>query len=70
MIASALAPALTHACPYECLEVAFDAGAMRILLPVSSVTDIPTVPVELCAKFQTSFYSDPVDVVFKALEVE
>jgi ATP-dependent Lon protease len=51
----------------ESLQVAFDAGAKRILLPMSSVTDIPSVPGELFAKFQTSFYSDPVDAVFKAL---
>lgn len=54
----------------ESLQVAFDAGAKRILLPMFSVTDIPTVPGELFAKFQTSFYSDPVDAVFKALGVE
>lgn len=54
----------------ESLQVAFDAGVKRILLPMSSVTDIPTVPGELFAKFQTSFYSDPVDAVFKALGVE
>jgi len=54
----------------ESLQVAFDAGGKRILLPMSSVTDIPSVPGELFAKFQTSFYSDPVDAVFKALGVE
>jgi len=54
----------------ESMQVAFDAGAKRILLPMSSVTDIPTVPGELFAKFQTGFYSDPVDAVFKALGVE
>ncbi|NMG55718.1 protease Lon-related BREX system protein BrxL [Aromatoleum aromaticum] len=54
----------------ESLQVAFDAGAKRILLPMSSVIDIPTVPGELFAKFQTSFYSDPVDAAFKALGVE
>ena len=54
----------------ESLQVAFDAGAKRILLPMSSVGDIPSVPGELFAKFQTSFYSDPVDAVFKALGVE
>lgn len=53
----------------ETLQVAFDAGAKRILLPMSSVVDIPSVPGELFAKFQTSFYSDPVDGVFKALGV-
>ena len=54
----------------ESLQVAFDAGAKRILLPMASVTDIPTVPGELFAKFQTSFYSDPSDAAFKALGVE
>jgi len=54
----------------QSLQLAFDAGAKRILLPMSSVTDIATVPGELFAKFQTSFYSDPVDAVFKALGVE
>jgi ATP-dependent Lon protease len=53
----------------ECLQVAFDAGAKRILLPMASVGAIPTIPGELFAKFQTSFYADPVDAVFKALGV-
>jgi ATP-dependent Lon protease len=54
----------------ECLQVAFDSGAKRMLLPMASDRDIQTVPGELFAKFQTSFYSDPVDGVFKALGVE
>jgi ATP-dependent Lon protease len=54
----------------ESLQVAFDAGAKKILLPMSSVVDIPTVPGELFAKFQTSFFSDPVDAVFKAIGIE
>jgi ATP-dependent Lon protease len=54
----------------ESLQVAFDSGAKRILLPMASVRDIPTIPGELFAKFQTSFYSDPVDAVFKALGVQ
>ena len=54
----------------ESLQVAFDAGAKRILLPMASVTDIPSIPGELFAKFQTSFYADPKDAVFKALGVE
>jgi ATP-dependent Lon protease len=52
------------------LQVAFDAGAKRILLPMSSAVDLVSVPPELFAKFQTSFYSDPVDAVFKALAVD
>jgi ATP-dependent Lon protease len=54
----------------ETLQVAFNAGAKRILLPMSSVGAIPSVPGDLFAKFQTSFYSDPVDAVFKALGVD
>lgn len=54
----------------ESLQVAFDSGAKRILLPMASVRDIPTIPGELFAKFQTSFYADPADAVFKALGVE
>jgi ATP-dependent Lon protease len=54
----------------ESLQVAFDSGAKRILLPMSSVGDIPSIPGELFAKFQTSFFADPVDAVFKALGVE
>ena len=54
----------------ESLQVAFDAGAKRMLLPMASVRDIPTIPGELFAKFQTGFYADPVDAVFKALGVE
>ena len=54
----------------EILQVAFDSGAKKILIPMSSVGDIQTIPGELFAKFQTSFYSDPVDAVYKALGVE
>ena len=54
----------------SCMQLAFDCGAKRVLLPMSSVTDIPSIPGELFAKFQTSFYSDPVDAVFKALGVD
>lgn len=52
------------------LQVAFDAGAKRILIPMSSAGDIPSVPAELFAKFQISFYSSPEDAVIKALGIE
>ncbi|MDP6995147.1 MAG: protease Lon-related BREX system protein BrxL [Candidatus Poribacteria bacterium] len=54
----------------ESLQVAADSGAKRLLLPMVSVGDIPTIPGELFAKFQTSFYADPRDAVFKALGVQ
>jgi len=53
----------------ESLQVAFDSGAKRLLLPMASVKDIPTIPGELFAKFQTAFYADATDAVFKALGV-
>ncbi|MCM3342059.1 protease Lon-related BREX system protein BrxL [Paenibacillus sp. MER TA 81-3] len=52
------------------LQVCFDAGAKKILLPMSSAVDIATVPSDLFAKFQTSFYVSPEDAVFKALGIE
>lgn len=54
----------------ESLQAAFDSGAKRVLLPMSSVADIPSIPGELFAKFQTGFYADPRDAAFKALGVE
>ncbi len=54
----------------EALQVAADAGAKRLLLPMASVGDIPTIPGELFAKFQTNFYADPRDAVFKAMGVQ
>ena len=52
------------------LQVCFDTGAKRILLPMSSAADIATVPSDLFAKFQISFYSSPEDAVIKALGIE
>lgn len=52
------------------LQVCFDAGAKKVLMPMSSAVDIATVPAELFAKFQISFYQSPEDAVFKALGVE
>ena len=53
----------------EVLQIALDTGAKKLLLPMSSVADISSVPGDLFAKFQVAFYSDPTDAVFKALGV-
>lgn len=53
----------------DCLQAAHEGGAKRVLLPMSSAGDLQNVPPELFATFQTSFYSSPVDAVFKALGV-
>ena len=54
----------------DSLQVCLDAGAKKILLPMSSAADIATVPADLFAKFQISFYSSPEDAVIKALGIE
>ena len=52
------------------LQVCFDAGAKKILLPMINAADISMVPPELFAKFQIMFYSNTEDAVFKALGVQ
>ncbi len=52
------------------LQVCFDSGAKKILLPMSSASDISQVPSDLFSKFNISFYNDPEDAVFKALGIE
>ena len=37
---------------------------------MASAVDIPVIPAELFTKFQTSFYADPVDAVYKALGID
>ncbi len=54
----------------DSLQVCLDAGAKRVLIPMSSAGDIATVPADLFAKFQISFYSSPEDAVVKALGME
>lgn len=54
----------------QAMQVGMDAGAKRVLLPMVSAKDIGSVPAELFTKYQVSFYSDPVDAVFKAMGVD
>lgn len=53
----------------EMLQVSVDAGARKVLLPSSAVQDLQTVPSDLLVKVQPIFYSDPIDAVYKALDV-
>ena len=52
------------------LQVCFDSGAKRILLPMSSAADISSVPSDLFSKFNISFYNTPEEAVYKALGIE
>ncbi len=51
----------------DTLQVCMDAGAKRVLLPMSNASDINTVPPELFSKFQINFYNTPEDAVRKAV---
>jgi ATP-dependent Lon protease len=44
----------------------FCCGVKSILIPVSGITDTPSVHGELFVKFKTGFYSDPLDAVCNA----
>ena len=52
------------------LQIAADAGAKRILLPVADMTQYSKVPADLVSKFSLEIYSDPVDAAFKALGIK
>ena len=51
----------------DLLQICLDAGAKKILIPISSAGKISTVPPDLFSKFQISFYEDPTDAVYKSL---
>jgi ATP-dependent Lon protease len=52
------------------LQVCLDSGAKKVLLPITSASDIGTVPAELVGSFNLVFYQSAEDAVFKALGVE
>lgn len=52
------------------LQVCLDSGAKKVLLPITSATDIGSVPSELIGAFSLIFYSTPEEAVFKALGVD
>lgn len=52
------------------LQVCLDSGAKKVLLPITSASDLGTVPAELVGCFNLIFYQTAEDAVFKALGVE
>ncbi|MEG1781093.1 MAG: protease Lon-related BREX system protein BrxL [Clostridium sp.] len=52
------------------LQVCLDSGAKKVLIPITSASDMGSVPPELMGKFSLIFYQTPEDAVFKALGVE
>lgn len=51
----------------DLLQICLDAGAKKVLIPISSAGKMSVVPPDLFSKFQISFYEDPVDAVYKSL---
>ena len=52
------------------LQVCLDSGAKKVLIPITSASDLGTAPAELVGKFNLIFYQTAEDAVFKALGVE
>lgn len=52
------------------LQIAQDAGAKRILIPVADMLQYSKVPADLISKFSLEVYSAPVDAAFKALGIK
>ncbi len=52
------------------LQVCLDSGAKKVLLPMTSASDLASVPAELIGSFNLIFYSNPNDAVYKALGAE
>lgn len=52
------------------LQIAQDAGAKRILIPVVDMINYSKVPADLISKFSLEVYSEPVDAAFKALGIK
>ena len=54
----------------DALQIASDAGAKKVLIPVVDMIHIGKVPPELLSKFQLLIYSDPIDAVFKSIGIQ
>ena len=52
------------------LQVCLDSGAKKVLLPITSASDLGSVPSELMSAFSIIFYNTPQEAVFKALGVD
>lgn len=54
----------------DALQIASDAGAKKVLIPVVDMVNMGKVQPELMSKFQLLIYSDPIDAVFKSIGVQ
>ncbi len=52
----------------ECVQLAKENGARRVLVPTANARDVPHIPSEILAGLDLAFYSDPKDCLMKALQ--
>lgn len=52
----------------ECVQLAKENGARRVLIPTANARDVSLVPSEILAGLDLAFYSDPKDCLLKALQ--
>ncbi|TCN78606.1 hypothetical protein EDB62_10364 [Vibrio crassostreae] len=63
----ALLAALTANCSTLLVKPMQESMGFWVLIPTASATDVPKMPAETFSKFQVSFYTNPVDAVYKTL---
>ncbi len=54
----------------DCLQVAQDSGAKKVLIPAIDVVQFGKIPAELLTCFNLIIYNDPIDAAFKAMGVQ
>jgi len=52
----------------ECVQLAKENGAQRVLVPIANAKDVPHIPEPVLSGLELAFYSDPKDCLLKALE--
>jgi ATP-dependent Lon protease len=52
----------------ECVQLAKENGARRVLVPTANAKDIPHIPAEILTGLELAFYSDPKECLLKALQ--
>jgi len=52
----------------ECVQLARENGARRVIVPIANAKDIPHIPAAVLSGLELAFYSDPRDCLLKALQ--
>jgi len=57
-------------CLTEKLQISMDSGAKAVLIPSENKIDFADIPSYILDKLEISFYSDPINAGFKAMELD